>query len=484
MRPYSATTGTRTRYDAAPQRLLGRRPAGNSGTTTATVRPVTTAAAHMVYDPVRNDAVVATWSQRRPFLKTPPRWFFPLIAVVVLLLAQNGRAAQDASQATPVASPASSPSTGATGRLDLAAMVLDADAVPEGYVRFFEAYVAGERAAEEILGDPTLADQLTRTGLQWFYESQYETLDQTSTIRFYVEQYPDDADARAGFDFLEDEAFFGAGPDARDEPLTGVGEEPAELTLVSSPASGTNPAVELADATFRVGRLLGGVSIETEGQAPDPQLVRDLAGRLAQRIQAVLDGQSPAGADLALPTRLLPLDPDGQAVQEGYLLARELFPAAAASADVAPGFVAAYERALSPPDAPAASGTYLFTAVAQFDAPDGALTALQEAADMALPFGSEPERADAVRVASVDAAVAFRSALNSDSGPDSFWIMLVVNDRMAVVGVMASPDAEAAALDLAAQQASCLATDAPCAAVNVPSLRSGEPGPPETPAGA
>src|SRR3712207_3994047 len=150
-------------------------------------------------------------------------------------------------------------------------MTPGADALPEDYVRFFEAYVPGDLVAEEILGDPGLAGRLASTGLQWFYESEYEKLDQTSTIRIYVEQFPSEADARAGFDFLEDESFFGAGSGSRDEPLVGVGEEPAELSILSIPASGNQPGVELADATFRVGRLLGGVSIEnsTPAAAPD-----------------------------------------------------------------------------------------------------------------------------------------------------------------------------------------------------------------------
>jgi hypothetical protein len=73
-------------------------------------------------------------------------------------------------------------------------------------------------------------------------------------------------------------------------------------------------------------------------------------------------------------------------------------------------------------------------------------------------------------VSGVDAAVAYRTANLPLPGaaPDGFGVTFTVGDRLAVVEVVGSPEAERLALDLAARQAACLAGTA-CEAVDLTS---------------
>jgi hypothetical protein len=79
--------------------------------------------------------------------------------------------------------------------------------------------------------------------------------------------------------------------ESEDQPGPAAGESPKEITAGSD--SRFNPPVQFVDATFRVDRVLAGVTVSTPDAAPSEDLVEELASRLEQRITAVLSGQMP-----------------------------------------------------------------------------------------------------------------------------------------------------------------------------------------------
>ncbi len=386
-----------------------------------------------------------------------------LALVALLAVSPQTGAAQDA---TPTAD---------GDRLDLAAMVLDSRALPEGYRLNGERYVTGETFGRLAATSGGMTpEEVTATGLQWFYDSRYVAANGDDQIRFYVESYEDEADARAGFDLLEDETRLEGAEGLEDQEAPEVGEEPREMTVGTYATDQGNAGDELqtVDITFRVGSVIAGVAVETTGDtAPDQDLAEDLAGQLAQRVEGVLEGDYPEGVDPATRTSLLPLDP-ALSLEEGYLTVEEVL-AASPSEDVLADYVSGYARVvalnLETSDEP---WPFVTAAVSTFNAPDSALAVLDRA-DELQPALPQLERADRVRVPGADAAVGYRfdSPLSGGDEVDSFRVLLVVEGQLATVDVQGAASAEAAeeaALDLAAQQASCLATDEPCDDVTIP----------------
>ncbi len=245
--------------------------------------------------------------------------------LVLLALNVPTRAAPVARQATPVASPVAS-----IYLLDLAAMALTGDDLPPGYTADFERYLTAEQIP--AYGAPGISpDEVAATGVRRFYDSFYLdsfclATDGQSLHRSYVEEYGSPAEAEAGFALFEDEERLPPefAPSSHEElPGPGVGEEPSEITYETFTFGSDPPEGRYVDATFRVGSILAGVSLDgpypgdldaTPGARPKPDpaavaLVTDLAAVLDDRIEAVQAGHSPAGTNLDLPGRLLPPDP-------------------------------------------------------------------------------------------------------------------------------------------------------------------------------
>ncbi len=364
--------------------------------------------------------------------------------------------------------------TGGGDRLDLAAMVLDSRAVPEGYRLAGEGYLTGQAFGRLLAaGGEMTADEVATTGLEWFYESRYASANDDGHIRFYVEEYEDEESAQAGFDLLEDETRLRGAEGLEDQEAPEVGEEPREMTVgtfVADPAN--RQELQTVDITFRVGSVIAGVAVETTGEAaPDQDLAEDLAAQLAERVQGVLDGNYPEGVDPSTRMSLLPFDPT-LSLQEGYLTVEEVL-AASPVEDVLADYVSGYVRAVAlNPEASGEPGPLVTVAVSAFNAPESALAVLDQA-DELQPAFPRLERADRTRVPGADAAVGYRfdSPLSGGDEVDGFRVLLVVEGQLATVDVQAAPSAEAAeaaALDLAAQQATCLATDDPCDDVTIP----------------
>ncbi|MDP9470094.1 MAG: hypothetical protein M3Q71_05415 [Chloroflexota bacterium] len=391
----------------------------------------------------------------------------PALVVLVLaaLLAASPvtRAAQDV---TPAAG---------DDRLDLAAMALDSSALPEGYRPAGEGYQTGEAFGRLVSAGGITPEEVEATGLRWFYESRYAaSANGTDRIRSYVEEYEDEAGARAGFELLEDETRVEGAENLEDQPAPDVGEEPREKTIGTLTADQETGAVDLqtVDITFRVGSVIAGVAVETIGDtAPDQDLAEDLAGQLAQRVEGVLDGDYPEGVDPETRTSLLPLDPTLR-LEEGYLTVQEVL-AASPAEDVLADYVSGYARAVAlNPDMADEPWPLVTAALSTFNAADSALAVLDQADDLQ-PVFPQLERVDQLRVPGADAVVAYRfdSPLSGGDEVDSFRVLLVVEGQLATVDVQAATSsevAEEAALDLATQQAACLATDEPCDQVSIP----------------
>ncbi|GIW04890.1 MAG: hypothetical protein KatS3mg059_1510 [Thermomicrobiales bacterium] len=407
-----------------------------------------------------------------------------------LVSASPGRAEEATPEATPVASPVASPQgtpeatpegtpeatpvTGAGARLDLAAMALASDDVPAEVSLEYEQYVTATDVASAVSDESVPPEKILATGLLWYYESQYASADRTIRIRSYVEEYATEQGAAAGFDILEDETRL-VSTDAAfiDRPAPAdLGEEPREITIGTFPDPQGGGRLEAIDITFRVGRLLGGVSLETvEGVQPDRQLALELARRLEERMRAVLDGTPLPGIDPTLPQRLVPAAPGTLGLQEGYVSIGEVFGSEAAGAigsEYRSGYLRTdvydYERGEALPL------PLLSIAVTSF-ASEAAPLAILTNADLVTPPYTNLERVRLDRIPGTSAVVGFRYtnpyAESADAPIDSFHILMIVENSVVIIDVQGAGSAKAAqdaAVLIASRQAGCIRSDEPCTA--------------------
>ena len=403
-----------------------------------------------------------------------PRWGL-LLTAAFLCLGSPGGAAGAAWPAVPPLGPAE--------RLDLAAMVLDLGDLPEelGYFEYQDFLTRADGIAAGYEGTPIAPEEVTATGLRWFYESAYRSPNGQTWVRSYVLEFGAPHQAEAGFAFFEDEArwaaAFGPESDLRDLPEDpGLGEEPREITV-----GVVRPPVccdwQAADVTFRLGRLLAGVSVEANAgsDAPDRALALALARRLEERARLVLDGRSPAGTDPAIRDLVLPIAglwPEQGTVPEGYLTVAEglgeLKPLVGFREDYRGG----YARTATPAEdvgggPPRAQQLVVTVAVVALANPLLAQTVLKLSEFLPRP-APLPLYAWAPTEAPEVPGTAAAAALAAPSRADAYQVGVVVDDLLARVWVEGTEDARAIALDLAAQQAACLEAGGPCEDVVAP----------------
>jgi hypothetical protein len=366
-------------------------------------------------------------------------------------------------------------------RLDLAAMTLDGNDLPDDALLYVEQYLTPGQLASAS-GGAFEREELSDAGLRWFYESRYvvpteDQLDVRLVYRSYVEEYHDADGAEAGFAILEDESRAG-GEGLTDEEAPEVGDEPREVTTGSVPAvlpAGDEPR-NIYDLTFRVENVVAGVSVEAVDSADiDPDEVEDLAGRLVERIDAVLAGEDLPGIDPTLPDVLLPIDAR-LSVQEGYQTAEEApyataDPGSDAFETYESGYAATY--ALNLETDSAAPEPYVSLALSTYEDDGGPRDVLDSAGDLQSNL-LDLEPVEGISVDGADDALGFRfsSPATETTEQDSFRVLAAVGDQMLAVdvqGVESADAAQAAALDLAAQQIACLQSDGVCETVELPS---------------
>ncbi len=415
------------------------------------------------------------------------RRFLPITVFVLLLLALGpalvsaqppGKPADTSPTPSsepvgPVIAPPTETPTGtsvlAAPRLDLAAMVLDSTKMPEGYTLFYEVYVAGDRVSADLTGGQITPEEVAESGLEWYYESVYLSIDGSTRIRSYVEQYADANGAIRGFDLLEDENRLAPeGSVFTDGPGAGVGEEPSEISEGSLQATGTTPVVNSIDSTFRTGNLLAGASVDTlPGTPADRQLAIDLSGVLFDRIQTVLARQPIPLIDYALPGQLVTLGPAFQGHDEGYLSAAEIFGPDAA-APIATSFVSGYftNQSLISSNSTVLPIPLVSVTVGKFQDEAVALQMLGDSTVLQPPFdGVEPLEIGSIPGASVVQAFTYTNPMLSASSQDSVRIVMVVGGDLVILDIQANKTlegAQKAAIQIATAQASCLQSGGVC----------------------
>jgi C-terminal peptidase prc len=399
-----------------------------------------------------------------------------LLAAPLLLGPAGPAAGQDAGtpDVSVPASPAPTPQV-VDGRLDLAAMALDADDLPEGFVLQSESYTAGADWVNRAFpGNGEARQTISDAGLEWWYESTYGLPGTLLTIRTYVEQYADEEGARAGFEFLEDEAIqLSPNAPVEDFPIEGVESDQEELSVVDWEIV-PGFYYRSIDATFRDGRVVAGVSFKSIGGTipPERPVVEDLAIVLSVRVGEVLTGAAEGFADPTLAASLLPAGA-ATVTEEGYLSGTEVVPSALPA--VAERVESGYVRTVGLPFPNAADTPpvlFVNLAVVRFASAEDAHAALYSLDDLTIPSPlprpgeSFRQQGKVPNVEGADTVGAVRRALLPGGIVDSARVGFVRDNELALVDVAGAASlaaAEAAAADLANRQAACLVAGGSCA---------------------
>jgi hypothetical protein len=406
------------------------------------------------------------------------------------------------------AAQSATPTTSSSARLDLAAIALSPQDVPGGFFDdYSEWWVPGATFADAVAA-PTPA------GLERVYESFYYDVDEPVAVHNFLFEFASPEDATAGFAIV-DPSLRPALPDGavvgpKDAAGPELGDGPSQITTVSydTRAEG-GPLVDVLAIAFQRDRLIAGVSIERytdpapegapEAEAATPiamepgadVLAQQLVSTLDERIKEVLAGEMPSGVDRSLSEVALPIDQlvdDQTPVLGGYKAGADLLRCGICGeensllpfADDARG---GFSRTVSlgPMVDGEPSPPFVTVAVSTFTSPDVAqavLAAIRQAPNDLPTSGPIPRGkrtlADEPDIPDTTAALAYHGSMD-DQDPnapvDSAGVDFVVGNQLATVDVqggLSAEDALAAAVDLAHQQASCLAAGGPCVTVTLP----------------
>ncbi len=215
------------------------------------------------------------------------------LLILLAALAVPGAGGAAAGQATPPAPPAAAPA------LDLAAMTLvPADLAAPGY-GLVRGPNSASRTLHEYTDDPELRKTLVAAGWQRFHQTALGIGLATEPPRWavliasYVTEYGDAPGAAAGFAVLEDER---GQPGVADVAGTTRLGEQSEITRGDGITSDTNLPYQWLDLTFRLDRLVAGVTVyDYSNHAPDVAGIERLGETLRGRIDAA---RSVSGAGL------------------------------------------------------------------------------------------------------------------------------------------------------------------------------------------
>lgn len=361
--------------------------------------------------------------------------------------------------------------TAAGERLDLAAITITSDDVPASYGLNGESYTDGKTITSSIVGGSISQSDVDALDLRWYYQSEYQSTDGQNRVRSYVEEYGSEGGAKNGFALLEDETrFASSGVSSVDKPGLDVGEEPSEVTVSTVISTTDAPSAASIDARFRVGRLLVGIAFDTVTDTPpDEALLNELAGIIAERAQAVLDGKDVPGIDSSLSEHLLTFE-GGISVQDGYVSLVDTVGSAAPDIAVQ-SFDGGYLRVVAldtagNPDVPLPIVSVLFSS---FSSETGALAVISDALELTLPFDElESVRINPIPGTSAVQAFTYANPFESREA-DSYRVMAVVGNAVLTVdveGVESLNLAEEVALSLLDQEIGCI--DSSCGPAELP----------------
>jgi hypothetical protein len=406
-----------------------------------------------------------------------------------------------AQDTTPEAAPART--------LDLAAMALAPEDVPNGFFDdYSEWWVPAAAFGELVLGSAP------PPGLGRVYQTFYVDPENGTVIHTYLFEFGSPEDAASGLEVvapsLRPPLPEGTTVGPTESPGPELGEEPRTITAVTYDTwEAGGPRADVVAATFRSGSLLAGVAVErytdrppsgtpapepASPRSPDPaqeQLAVSLATRLDERIAAVIAGEVPPGVDFALADAVLPLD---QLVSE----TTPMFGGYKSGVDLLRCGICGEENALLPYSDVVRGGVsrsvvagplvggepqppFVSIAVSEFASPEAALQVLDAIRDAPndrpttgpFPRGERTPVADPT-IPGATAALAFQAVFDAEdpnAPADSAGVGFVVGNLLAtvdVLGGLTADEASAAALDLASQQAACLESGGPCRSATLP----------------
>lgn len=365
--------------------------------------------------------------------------------------ATTGDVATPGGEATPLA---------ASGDIDLAAMTLDSNQIPETFFLIAEYYTSPQEIADGFAGQVD-SEALFATGIQTFYQSYYANAD-GNTLRTYIIAFDTEDGATAGFELFEDEETLVPNGDLRDSPgLAGVGESPAEITS-GTIEQGDGTQQRTYDISYRIDRFEVGVAMETyDGSDVDDDLVDQLAVDLAERVQAVLGGEDIPGVDFDLPDQLIALDADTQI--EGYQTASEAF--LIDDPDLLPdGFVSGFYRGASFSRRVTSFLPFVTVGISSFESADDVEAALDDT-EAIMPSLPDLDQLRGLDLDGADDIIGFSySSPDGNGEPDSIRLFVQIDDHLLVIDVQGmenAASAEESGLTIADAALSC-ALDGEC----------------------
>ena len=358
------------------------------------------------------------------------------------------------------------------GPLDLAAMTLDSEEIPEGFQLVAETYIDLDILAEN-LSELVTADELEDLGIVGYYETTYVAVDGGSQIRSYVIEYPDANAVEDGFALLEDEERMVPGEtDLEDAPgPEGIGEEPSEVTTGTYGEPGAEQSS--VDITFRIDRLGVGVAMETfDGSEPDEDLIEELAEVKEARVVAALTGEEIENVDPRLVERVVTFE--GETTFEGYQSVSDAY--GSVDSPAADGFIASYVRGATFSDDPTETiAPYVTVGVSSYEDEDAVLAVL-DASDQIIPQFPELEEIDTPLIeGSATVGYSFESLIE---GGDlaSVRLLVAVDDELLSVdvqGFASADDALEAAVAVAEAEVACVG-GGDCGPVGLPDGLGGD----------
>ena len=352
------------------------------------------------------------------------------------------------------------------GPLDLAAMTLDSEELPEGFQLVAESYIDLDLLAEN-LSELATDDELDDLGIVGYYETTYAAVDGGSHIRSYVIEYPDVNAVEDGFALFEDEERMVPGETGLDDAPgpEGIGEEPSEVTTGTYGEPGAEQSA--VDITFRIDRLGVGVAMETfDGSEPDEDLVEELAEVKEARVVAALTGEAIENVDPRLVERVVTFS--GETNFEGYQSVSDAY--GSVDSPAADGFIASYVRGATFSDDPTETiAPYVTVGVSSYGDEDEVLAVL-DASDQIMPQFPGLEEIDAPMIdRSPTVGYSFESLIEGDDLA-SVRLFVAVDDALLSVdvqGFASTDDALEAAVSVAEEAVACV-DGGDCGPVNLP----------------
>lgn len=335
-------------------------------------------------------------------------------------------------------------------RAALAAIPLITSGLPDGYRFAGEGFLPAEQAGNPGV-DPAA---LTDAGFAGMYVSVYQNASTGGSITSYASAWTDAAAAEQGFALLEDEAVSSPDASTSDAELD-AGTGSAELTTGTVDVEGTTRAI--SDATFVVDRYVVGITVESsQDGAMDAAGMQTLVETLEARANAVVQGESPEGTDLALPPAVLDVRPLGGELQAGFLSASETETIYGVSGSSLSNITASWVSGVLTGDG--GEGPAVVIAASTFGDADTAARTVEQSGDLA-PVAIEPQPVDIV-VEGADAVRGYQYASPgaAEGAVDSFRGVMLIGTTVYVVDIQGAASVDAAQVavtDLLAAQVAC-----------------------------